>query len=372
LRTSREVCQHLRERVSPTSEPLPALIAEPARDTPEAPSPAAPAAPGLLRRAGRELWANLPAWLAFIYAVSLLNAALTNLRPPRPDFAPTVLFPLVVFAAYYAARAAGLPGWRERWRLLLAPATLAVGLPLLVLLVHRPSPVHDASLRWVYELTAFAWAGLLLGHAASRGRNHAWLFFGPTLVYGLLLENGGIGLGFFSETKLRCAIPGLHAPISTMVGWCTVMYMCTFVTWELRRRLPRLRRSPALSALVLATTGIFLDLQIDPLATAAGCWTWNPALPPGFLGVPLLNFVAWGCALWPYGYVLFRLQERRHIADGGSFARRDLLTLLAAAPLTLLVAAALFILVTLVLEGPQGPAWQVLHRFTAASLGLMR
>ena len=327
---------------------------------------------GRLRRAGRELWANLPAWLAFIYAVSLLNAALTNLRPPRPDIAPTVLFPLAVFAAYYVARAAALAGWRERWRLLLVPAALTVGLPLLVVVVHRPSPLHDAGLRWVYEITAFAWAGLLLAHAASARRNHAWLFFGPTLVYGVLLENGGIAMGFFSESKLRCAVPGLHAPISTMLGWCTVMYMCTFVTWELRRRLPGLRRSPALSGFVLAATGILLDLQIDPLATAAGCWTWNPALPPAFLGVPLLNFVAWGCALWPFGYVLFRLQERRGIEDGGRFARRDLLTLLVAAPLTLLVAAALFILVTLLLEGPQGPAWQVMHRFTAESLGLMR
>ncbi|MBI5480301.1 MAG: carotenoid biosynthesis protein [Deltaproteobacteria bacterium] len=327
---------------------------------------------GLLRRAGRELWAHLPAWLAFVYAVSLLNAALTNLRPPRPDFAPTVLFPLAAFAAYFAARAAGLAGWRERWRLLRVPAALAVGLPLLVLLVHRPSPLHDASLRWVYEITAFAWAGLLLGHAASARRNHAGLFFGPTLVYGVLLENGGIGIGFFSESRLRCHVPGLHAPLSTMLGWCTVMYMCTFITWELRRRLPWLRRSPALSALLLAATGILLDLQIDPLATALGCWTWNRALPPAFLGVPLLNFVAWACALWPFGYVLFRLQERRGIEDGGRFSRRDLLTLLLAAPVTLLVAAALFILVTLLLEGPQGPAWQVLHRFTAGTLGLMR
>lgn len=334
--------------------------------------PAAGAAPGLAGRAARELWASLPAWLAFIYAVSLLNAALTNLRPPRPDFAPTVLFPLAVFLAYYGARAAGLAAWRERRSLLLVPVALAVGLPALVLLVHRPSPVHDAGLRWVYEVTAFVWAGLLLAHAAGRRRNHGWLFFGPTLVYGALLENGGIALGFFSETRLRFALPGLHAPVSTMVGWCTVMYMCTFVTWELRRRLPWLRRSPALSALALATTGVFLDLQIDPLATAAGCWTWNPALPPGFLGVPWLNFVAWACALWPYGYVLFRLQERNGIDDGGRFPRRSLLVLLAAVPATLLVAAALFILVTLVLEGPHGPAWTVLHHFTAGTLGLLR
>jgi uncharacterized membrane protein len=361
------------------SHPQAAASAAPATDgQPGAGAAAGPAGeaararPGLLRRAGRELWAHLPAWLAFIYAVSLLNAALTNLRPPRPDFAPTVLFPLAVFVAYYAARAAGLPDRRERGRVLLVPLACAVGLPLLVLLVHRPSPLHDAGLRWVYEITAFAWAGLLLAHAASARRNHAWLFFGPTFVYGLLLENGGIGLGFFSESKLRCAVPGLHAPLSTMVGWCTVMYMCTFVTWELRRRLPWLRRSAALSALVLAMTGLLLDLQIDPLATALGCWSWNPKLPPAFLGVPLLNFVAWGCALWPFGYVLFRLQERRGIEDGGRFARRDLLTLLAAAPLTLLVAAALFILVTLLLEGPQGPAWQILHRFTAATLGLLR
>jgi uncharacterized membrane protein len=327
---------------------------------------------GPLRRAGHELWANLPAWLAFIYAVSLLNAALTNLRPPRADFAPTVLFPLAVFAAYYVARAAGLPEWRARWRLLRAPAALAVGLPLLVLLVHRPSPLHEQSLRWVYEVTAFAWAGLLFAHAASARRNHAWLFFGPTLVYGVLLENGGIAMGFFSESKLRCHVPGLHAPLSTMLGWCTVMYMCTFVTWELRRRLPWLRRSAALSGLVLAATGVLLDLQIDPLATALGCWTWHPSLPPAFLGVPLLNFVAWACALWPYGYVLFRVQERHGIDDGGRFARRDLVTLLLAAPVTLLVAAALFILATLLLEGPQGPAWQVLHRFTAGTLGLPR
>jgi uncharacterized membrane protein len=348
--------------------PAPLDAADAARPAPGvAPRPAG----GAWRRAGRELWASLPAWLAFIYAVSLLNAALTNLRPPRLDFAWTAVFPLAVFVAYYVARAAGLAEARARWRLLAVPLALTVGLPLLNLLWHRPSPLAPATLRGLYEVTAFGWAGLLLVHGAAGRRGHGWLFFGPTLAYGFLLENGGIALGFFSETRLRASLPGLHAPLSTMVGWCTVMYLCTFVTWELRRRLPRLRRSAAASALVLATVGVFLDLQIDPLATALGCWIWSPTLPPAFLGVPLVNFVAWACALWPFGYVLFRVQERRGLDDGAPWRRRDLLALLATVPATLVVAATLFIFVTLVLEGSQGPSWRLLHAFTARILGLL-
>ena len=125
---------------------------------------------------------------------------------------------------------------------------------------------------------------------------------GVGLLYGAVLENGGIVLGFFHETNLTdTVLKPFVAPVATMIGWSVVLAMATFVTWGLRKRLPWLRRSAGLSALAVGFFATLLDLQIDPIATAVGCWVWHHSLPAFFHGVPLVNFVAWMCALVPFG-----------------------------------------------------------------------
>ena len=91
-------------------------------------------------------------------------------------------------------------------------------------------------------------------------------------------------------------------------------------------------------------------------------------MPGWFHGVPLVNFVAWMCALVPFGYVMFRVQELRGLRDGASWKPDDLLALLKWTPAGLVVAALAFMGVTLLLEGATGPSWTLLNVFTARVL----
>jgi uncharacterized membrane protein len=325
---------------------------------------------GVFTRARKELWAHLPAWMFLIYAQLLLNTELTNISPPRFDLAHTVVFPMAVFMLYQAVRFTSAPPVSRT--LLFVSLALSFGLPTVTYFVHTPSPLETPTVLKLYEWSNFAWAALLIAHLWSHGRSHVALFFGVGLLYGAALENGGIVLGFFHETNLTdTMVKPFVAPVATMIGWSVVLSMAVFVTWGLRKRLAWLQKSALLSALFVGTLATFLDLQIDPIATAVGCWVWHESLPAWFHGVPLVNFLAWMCALVPFGYVLFRVQERRRIADGAAWAHADLLRLLAWSPYALLLATLSFIGFTLLLEGRGGPSWELLNGFSSRVLTLV-
>jgi uncharacterized membrane protein len=313
--------------------------------------------------ARKELWRHLPAWMFFIYGVLLLNTELTNFSPARSDLAHTIVFPLLVFVIYQVVRFTHGTGSR---RMVVTSLLLAFGLPTLTFFFHTPSPLEPLTLLRIYEWSNFAWAALLIWNLWKHERSHVALFFGVGLLYGAVLENGGIVLGFFHETNLTdTMVRPFVAPVATMIGWSVVLAMATFVTWQLRQRLPWLRRSAALSALLVGSFATLLDLQIDPIATAVGCWVWHHSLPGWFHGVPMVNFIAWMCALVPFGYVMFRVQERRGLADGAKWNREALVDLLRWSPAGLVIAALLFIGVTLIIEGVSGPSWTLLNVFTA-------
>ncbi len=324
--------------------------------------------PSLLRAAATELWQHLPAWMFLVYGCLLLNTELTNFDPPRSDLAYTVVFPLGVFMLYQGVR---FTVGDASPRLFAVSLALSLGLPLANLTWHTPSPIEASTLLRLYEWSNFAWAALLMWHAWKRHPSHLVLFFGVALVYGAALENGGIVLGFFHETNLSDSmVAPFVAPVATMVGWSVVLAMATFITWGLRTHLAWLRRSAALSAVALASFATLLDLQIDPIATAVGCWVWHESLPGWFHGVPLVNFVAWMWALMPFAYVLFRLQALRGVVDGGPWRQGDLLALLRWSPAALLVATLGFTGTTLLLEGPNGPSWTLLKLFTSRALAV--
>ena len=327
---------------------------------------------GLAVRARREIAENLPAWFYFFYGALLLNAGLTNFSPPQEATAYTFVFPMSVFVVFTVVRAWRAPDVESRTLLLLGSLGPAFLLPLMTLAWHRPSPLQGPQLLYWYELSNFFWAGLMLWHAARAKRGHVGLFFGAALVYGAMLENGGILLGFFHETNLTLTmIPPLLAPVATMVGWCVVLYMATFVVWRLRTWMPILRESNALSATLVAFGATLLDLQIDPLATAAGCWVWDASLPPFFHGVPLVNFVAWMCALWPFAWVQFRWQDKAMIRDGGRWTVRDTLAVTLRAPYALMIAFVMFGTSMALLEGLNGPSWHIVYRFTGSLFALL-
>lgn len=323
---------------------------------------------GRFTSARRELWRQFPAWMFFIYGVLLLNTELTNFDTERTDLAHTIVFPLSVFVLFQLVRFRGGKATRQ---LLFTSLALSLALPALVFFWHSPSPLSHAALLRIYEWSNFGWAALLIWHLWTHDRSHVTLFFGVGLLYGAVLENGGIILGFFHETNLTdTMVRPFVAPVATMIGWSVVLAMAAFITWELRKHVPVLRKSAALSALLLGTFATFLDLQIDPIATAVGCWVWHESLPPWFHGVPLVNFLAWMCALVPFGYVMFRVQELRGIDDGATWKREDLKALLLWSPAGLIIAALGFITLTLIIEGVEGPSWTLLNHFTLKMFSL--
>jgi len=64
-----------------------------------------------------------------------------------------------------------------------------------------------------------------------------------------------------------------------MCGWVTVFYIITWVAWTVGREIAAIGQRPALMAVTATLAALLLDLQIDPLATAVGFWTWHPLLP---------------------------------------------------------------------------------------------
>lgn len=319
-----------------------------------------------LRAGWRAMADDVPAWLFFWNACLLLNTSLTNLSPARPDFAPTIIFPMGVFVLFSTVRALKSERVRFPKLALIVPVVMALGLPTINMLWHQPSPLEVTSLRTVYELSNFLWASLLIRYFWKREKSVLVFFFGVALVYGAVLENGGIVLGFFDEQNLgKTMVKPFVAPVATMIGWCVVLGMATHLVWRLREWLPWMKQSALLSGLLVGVFATMLDLQIDPIATATGCWVWDSSLPGWFHGVPLVNFVAWLCALVPFAWVMFRLQEKVGVADAGAWNRRQLGAALLAVPYALIIALIAFMTTTLVLEGPNGPSWNLLAAFTA-------
>jgi uncharacterized membrane protein len=315
---------------------------------------------------------DVPAWLFFWNACLLLNTSLTNLVPARPDFAPTIVFPMGVFVLFSTVRALKSKRVRHPRLALVVPVLMALGLPTLNLLWHQPSPLEVTTLRTVYELSNFLWASLLIRYFWKKEKTLLAFFFGVALVYGAVLENGGIVLGFFDEQNLgKTMVKPFVAPVATMIGWCVVLGMATHLVWRLREWLPWMKKSALLSAVLVGSFATMLDLQIDPIATATGCWVWDSSLPPWFHGVPQVNFVAWLCALIPFAWVMFRLQERVGVSDAGPWNLKQLGAGLAAVPYALLVALIAFMTTTLLLEGANGPSWSLLAAFTAKLAALI-
>jgi len=319
-------------------------------------------------------WAHFPGWFVFVIGFSILNYEVVRADPKlfgamnRDLFALTVLIPMAWFVAYFtlSIRREGRPSPR------LAHAWLW-GLAVLVPLgtwflatrgyVQRERLDANEMVRY-YELVQFFWLGVLVLHAlTTRGLQRALTFFGVCFLYGLILENAGIILGFFSEHTYSIYLSlgdfRLPAPLATQVGWCIMFYVATHVAEGFGRSFPALDRRPWALALLTSTIATTLDLQIDPMASLSGTWwLWDPRLTPGWLGVPWLNFFAWFAAFLPFSFVYFHLRAGR-LPEG-----QQNLRMLALVPWMLPACLAIGGALVLVHEGGGGgPAGQILSEF---------
>ncbi len=342
----------------------------------------APERPGRGSWAG-ESWATFPAWLYYLITISLIQGAYSHLSPPRPDLAAAAFIPLCIFAVFLFYRRRSPDFSLPRRKSLVVGIVALLAVPVLCVVTARPSPLSTPALLRVYEISTLATMIPLVWHMRRDGVRTLVLFLGVGLAYGTVLENGGIVLGYFHEPSFVLYLPGCVAPLATMMGWVQVIYMCWFILHVWRRggldvALDRLsggsRVVKALAhGLIFAAIGTGLDLLLDPIATHLGAWRWHPALGAEMLNVPMLNFVAWMCALTPFGFTVSYLEAggeaaRPRIAE--HWPRERIRAIAISVPLVLVAASVLFWSTMLVLEGGTGgPTVAILSETLGRLLG---
>ena len=292
----------------------------------------------------------VPAWYIWLQAFSLLDTEVRLLAPPRYDLAPTVIFPLAWFAAYYLVKPAQSPARNLRRAILLV--TLSCALPLvLILVVLDSAPRPPEVLMRQAELARLITAAMLALHCAFVVSGAAFVkFFAVGLLYGAILESGGIMAGFFSEPGYLLYIPGIPAPFVNIVGWSITVYLSVYVWQRILDRFRPQRFKTAVFALGVTAIALCQDLQIDPYATQCAWWIWHESLPPYFLGVPLLNFLAWIAAILPFAWLYYSIETKPGITETGRVVRLFLVI-----PVALVVALAIVLLLTLMFRGPRSP-----------------
>ena len=176
------------------------------------------------------------------------------------------------------------------------------------------SPDADG-ITWVFELVvAPVVFALCLRHAhRALGAGRAAVELGALVLYGFTLER--VAMSVFSSHVYG---PGWHmAPLGVPVAVALVWASLILSGLALASRLSL--RSPLARAAVTALFGLSLDLLMEPVAVAAGLWTWTP--PGAWLLVPVGNFVGWAVIVGVYSWGAETFSSR------GSLSRQALLRL---------------------------------------------
>jgi len=239
-----------------------------------------------------------------------MDTALHQFVPPLTSVAWLGLVPLctvLILLAFILVRHHG--GFRRRRYLLWLAGLMVISL---IPFIPRGSALLSLNThRLIYEASAVIEFGILFIHGRTwlKGKDWVWIF-GLPLMYGVILENGGILMGFFREEGYLIYLPLLHAPVVTMIGWVSVLYCAFFIV---ERVLPGMR--PFFRGLIVTGIGLSMDIPFDPVATRLGWWTWNDALKVSIWGVPAVNYIAWFWALFPYAWCYYRVRGMERIGE---------------------------------------------------------
>lgn len=298
----------------------------------------------------RFLWDNFPVVIVWVTGLGMLETALHAMEPPLMAAAWLSLVPLAtaLILLWFASS-------KERLRTFLAwSLALAAGYAI-SWIPHTTVSLSIGTHRLIYEISVFIEFILILLHARTWLRKADWSWiFGITLVFGVILENGGIFMGFFREEGYFLYLPGLPAPAATMLGWVNVLY-CGFFAVE--RILPGMK--PVWRGLVCTGIALSMDIPFDPVATRLSWWVWNRELTLSIWGVPAVNYVAWFWALFPYAWCYYRVRMSKGLSEGGKMA------LLSALIPVILVVELGGVVLTLLILGDQGALGIVRQFFTS-------
>jgi uncharacterized membrane protein len=297
------------------------------------------------------VWKNIPIFFIWLTGLSMTDTALHQVIPALTDVPWLGVIPLVtslILLAMAQVRQQG--GFRCKgflpWVAVLAGAYV-------IPFISRSSvPLSLETNRVIFEASAiiefiiFA----LHGRIWLKGWDWIWIFV-VTLIFGAILENGGILMGFFTEKGYLLYVFGLSAPVATVLGWVNVLY-CGFFVVE--RVLPKMR--PVLKGLVCAGIAMSMDIPFDPVATRLSWWVWNDTLTANIWGVPIVNYVAWFWALFPYSWCYYRVRCIGRMEEGAKMVLFSALI-----PLILLVELG-GVVISLIMLGDQ-QALEIVSRF---------
>jgi len=308
--------------------------------------------------------AHVPAWYLWFQAFSFLDSEVRLLDPPRRDFAFTALFPLAWFAAYYLA-APWSDKARNRRRNVLMVCVSCLLPAILIMWIIPPTPrPHEAMMRGA-EIARLVFSVLIALHCwLATSRATFVKFFVVALLYGAILENGGILGGFFSEPGYLLYIPHVPAPVVNIVGWSVGLYISVYVWQRIFERFEFRRFRTALFAAGVTAVAVSQDLQIDPFATHSRWWIWHDSLPGAFLGVPLLNFLAWIAAVFPFAWLYYYIETRLDLDERGRIAR-----LFCWVPVALIAALVMVLSLTVIFRGPHSADIEVFKEALRISAG---
>jgi len=313
---------------------------------------------GGFRRAADEvrcdLAVHMPAWYLAYQSISIAYTEAKVYVPPADSLLWTAVFPLGWFYLYRIPPAlkSGRSRKTKALLLLLVPAALLI----YSATYARPFPLEQRTALHYTEIWSFTVFAVLAVHCFVRGGRRKFVhLYVVGLVYGCVLENSGIVLGFFSEEGYRFYIPGLPAPVYTMAGWCTALYVSVHVTEVLAKELGRGGLATAVRAAVATAVALSIDMQVDPAAAYYGWWVWHPDLGTEILGVPAINFVAWFSAMFPFFWAYFWYRSRPEYAG-----RVHVKPMVISTSVALAAAAVLVVCLTLVVLGTDSAAWRLL------------
>ena len=331
------------------------------------------------REIARELWDRFP--IVFLYAqyVGLLHFICANVDDrmfaengvSKLGVCLTTAIPAGVVTAYYLLRVIDSKRIKSVPLAMSVILLLTVGIPLLISAVYGFGVLPKTILpeRWLitgFEVSQIFWFVLIFIHSAfKRGVVGLALFWGVALLYGVILENGGIVMGYFFEGNFSLYLFRLPAPVATMFGWVMVMYICSGIADMIAERLPSVRWTPTKLALMTTGVALALDSQLDPMASLSGIWwAWNPLLEPAWFGVPFLNYVAWFSAVLPFAYAYYLVRSRKQWSP-----RRQVKEMLYRVLPVAMIAAILNFGIMAVYEAVtghglgSGPTFQIMHHF---------
>lgn len=219
-----------------------------------------------------------------------------------------------------------------------------------------------------FEISNIIWALILIAHCFYfRGRIGLLKFFGAALLYGFLLESGGVTMDYFRENDYHFYLPLLAAPVATMAGWSTVFYPSVVVYEMVSTRWKRLQSANILlSGLLISSIALFWDIHLDPVATNVGLWTWHELLPDYFLGVPLINFTSWLTAVFTFGVGYIYIHRREDWSE-----KKKVVAMFLMVPFVQFAAACLNFPLMGLIEGFDGPTWQIFFLSVRNSLTLL-